>query len=451
MKPKVSHVLMVSVSVFVLFLSNAFADAINQQNRDNIIDKRLKCFSSHASDQMVDWEDVCVNSKNSDGATTDGNLETKSFDQMIQEHQDMADEVLNSSVLGDNNDSVTVDDVYQKHNQDIESKRSLDDFIDEQKILEQDETNQEDSGSAGEGAHLKSNEDMQIAKAQRASQSSMGEEVQSDAVSYSSVANGNSFARDNENNDNKTEIGFEYNRFRYVEPVFDLVDKGNLFGIYGSYTLRPAKNDNVYEDIINVYKMEARFNYGKVDYQSAPSGTSDGITDWTYEIRFLGGKDFLLAQDFRLTPYTGFGFRYLNDDTGGKQTSTGAYGYERESHYLYIPLGVEFTARVGEHWMISPTLEYDIFIQGTQKSHLSDVPGGYPDLENDQNKGYGLRGSIKFIKEMKPFSLVVEPYFRYWSIDDSDTETAAGSVFVVTGLEPENNSTEYGVRLGAMF
>lgn len=38
-------------------------------------------------------------------------------------------------------------------------------------------------------------------------------------------------------------------------------------------------------------------------------------------------------------PYTGFGFRYLNNDSRG-ETSTGYWGYQRSSHYYYLPIGV---------------------------------------------------------------------------------------------------------------
>lgn len=448
MKPKISHILMISVSVSALFFSNAFADVIGQQKRDNIIDKRLNCFSSHATDQKVDWEDVCVNSKKSDTGSMDENLETKSIDQMIQEHQAMANEFLNNSVIGEEGSSHTIDDVYKKQNQDPDAKRSVDDVIEEQNIYNQEEAGPKDSGSAS--AQVKVNQGIQVANADYVSKSVKEAEWESDAVNYSSNVSTNSFERDTVKNDSKTEIGFEFNKFRYEEPIFDLVDQGNLFGVYGSYTFRPAKSDNIYEDIVNVYKVEARFNYGTVDYEST-SGTIDDITDWTYEIRLLGGKDFLLAQDFRITPYIGFGFRYLNDDSGGKQTSTGAFGYEREAHYFYIPLGVEVTTRINEQWSIVPTVEYDVFIQGSQDSHLSDVPGGYPDLKNKQHQGYGIRGSLRIIKEMKPFSLVVEPYIRYWNIEDSDTVSAVGSAIAVSGLEPANKSTEYGIRLGAMF
>jgi hypothetical protein len=192
-----------------------------------------------------------------------------------------------------------------------------------------------------------------------------------------------------------------------------------------------------------MYKAEVRFSYGHVDYESTGSGTSEDIPDLVFEGRLVGGKDLKVFSDSRLTPYLGIGFRYLNDDSGGKRSSLGDYGYERESRYLYIPIGVEFTTRMAEGWLLSPTFEYDLFISGTQRSQLSDVSPIYPDIKNNQDHGFGLRGSLKFIKEAKPVSFIFEPYIRYWHIEDSDVD--------IIWYEPENKTTEIGVRLGAQF
>ena len=83
--------------------------------------------------------------------------------------------------------------------------------------------------------------------------------------------------------------------------------------------------------------------YGQNDYTG--SGTESGLADWLFEARLLGGKDFILENafwhtlTFDLTPYIGLGFRYLYNDARGT-TSTGAQGYERYSHYFYVPVGL---------------------------------------------------------------------------------------------------------------
>ena len=72
-------------------------------------------------------------------------------------------------------------------------------------------------------------------------------------------------------------------------------------------------------------------------------------------------------------------------------------------------------------------------------------------MSNAQKKGYGIRGSLKFIKEGDPVNFLIEPYARYWHIKDSKGTRAENDFFIVTGLEPENTSIEIGTRLGVQF
>lgn len=434
MKVRLNTVVVASLVFSALLCSNASASNITEQERNQIIENTLNCFSNHASQQDLDWEDVCVTKSNLE----DDAMDSKTIDEMIQEHENLANDMLNDTVLGEDSAVTTVDDVYEKHNQDEDTYKTVDDVIDEQGVYNESKS------------RVDSKERIELASAKYDSGDVMDEENPSSYSPAPYDVKGNYFARDDERNENQFELGFEYNRYRYAEPIFDLLTQGNLFGAYGSYTARPAKNDNTYEDIVDVYKVEARYNYGLVDYKSAPSGFLEDNHDWSYEVRFLAGKDFLVSTHSRLTPLMGLGYRYLNDDSSGRSTSTGDLGYERESHYFYIPLGFEFTTHLPGDWLVTPAVEYDIFIQGRQWSRLSDVPG-YPDVKNKQTKGYGVRGSLKFIKVMDPISLVVEPYIRFWHIDDSDPTTVSGSVFAVTGIEPENKTTEYGVRVGAIF
>ncbi|MDI6891282.1 MAG: hypothetical protein QMC83_10175, partial [Thermodesulfovibrionales bacterium] len=80
---------------------------------------------------------------------------------------------------------------------------------------------------------------------------------------------------------------------------------------------------------------------------------------------------------------------------------------------------------------------------GTVKSHLGDVPGYY-DIENDQDEGYGIRGSIKLKKKGEKINFVIAPFIRYWNIKDSKTTTDPAGT---TWIEPKNHSTEYGINM----
>ena len=139
----------------------------------------------------------------------------------------------------------------------------------------------------------------------------------------------------------------------------------------------------------------------------------------------------------------GLGFRYLNDDAGGRQSSTGAFAYQRISRYFYAPLGIEMANQLSSNLLLGAMTEFDIFLWGRQSSNLSDVDPSFPDLQNDQEKGFGLRGSFKFVFQNEKTNYIVEPFVRYWHIKNSNLNSF--------GLEPDNNTTEYGVKLGAQF
>jgi hypothetical protein len=230
------------------------------------------------------------------------------------------------------------------------------------------------------------------------------------------------------------ELGTEISHITYKEPDV-MREKGMMYGIDGSYT---------YHQNLTL-KAEARFGYGQVDYKN--SGTIDNIDDYVWEFRGLGGYDFPILKAATVTPYLGIGYRYLNDDTSGKISSTGAYGYERESNYIYSPIGLEVITPLKNGWSVGAMLEYDYFWKGIQKSHLSNVPGYY-DIENNQDEGYGFRGSIKVRNKGEKLDFVIEPFIRYWNIKDSKTTTDPTGT---TWIEPKNNSTEFGIKFAVKF
>jgi len=194
----------------------------------------------------------------------------------------------------------------------------------------------------------------------------------------------------------ESELGAEVSYIEYREPGV-MREKGMLYGIAGSFTARKL---SLFSDEVDnwMLRLEARFAWGKMDYKN--SGTMENIPDYLIEARAIMGYDFPLLVNTIFTPYFGFGYRYLNDDSGGKISSTGAYGYERESNYFYSPLGFETNTSLKKGlWSWGIKAEYDIFWQGRQISHLSDVDPGYSDVKNKQKRGYGLRGALRIKKE----------------------------------------------------
>jgi hypothetical protein len=171
-----------------------------------------------------------------------------------------------------------------------------------------------------------------------------------------------------------------------------------------------------------------------------------------FELRALGGYYFSVSDAVTIMPFTGFGYRYLNDDSGGMTSSTGAWGYEREANYVYSPLGVEFAAKFDQGWSLGLTLEYDYFWGGLQISHLGDVNLGFNDLENTQEEGYGARAALRLGKKGESLGFAVEPFIRYWKIEESETDLLTyNGVIVGYGYEPQNTSLEFGVKLIITF
>ena len=235
------------------------------------------------------------------------------------------------------------------------------------------------------------------------------------------------------------EIGPEISYRVYKEPGV-MKEEGWMYGLVGSYA---------YHNKL-MLKVEGRGNFGKVDYSN--SGNINNINDYVLEGRGLVGFDFLIAQVHSITPYIGVGYRYLNDDSSGRISTTGALGYERESNYLYSPIGLEINVQLGDRFYVKESMEFDYLWRGWQKSHLSDALPGFNDPTNTQKKGYGVRGYIGFLIVTKKIDFELGPFVTYWNIKKSDDEaiTYYGTP-VDIGWEPKNNTTEIGFKITARF
>ncbi|MDP8292740.1 MAG: autotransporter outer membrane beta-barrel domain-containing protein [Candidatus Orphnella occulta] len=239
------------------------------------------------------------------------------------------------------------------------------------------------------------------------------------------------------------EIGLEISHIEYEEP--DLMkQKGVMYGVAAAYGLHANKI---------MLKLDGRFAYGQVDYSSPISGTLDDIDDYNVEARIALGYDFPVSEKAIITPYAGFGYRYLNDDMSGMRTNLGARGYERESRYLYTPIGIDMIVSLQDGWSMGLVAEYDLFWAGLQKTHWEDVLANVATMDNDQKDGWGARGSIKIKKKSGNIDFIIEPFLRYWDIDKSETTDIASTSGTIIGYgwEPANTSTEWGVKLGIQF
>jgi hypothetical protein len=220
----------------------------------------------------------------------------------------------------------------------------------------------------------------------------------------------------------------------YKEPGFK--ERGIMYGIVGSYA---------YHNKL-MLKVEGKGSWGHVDYLN--SAEINNIGDYMVEFRSLGGYDFSIFKGLIVTPYTGIGYRYLNDGMHKKYSR----GYERELNYIYSPIGIALITNFKNNWAIGEIIEYDYFWWGKQKSHLSDVDPGYDDISNHQRKGYGSRVSITLQKKGKKVDFEIGPSIKHWNIRKSEIETltyygsSAGSFW-----GPKNNTIEVGIMGAVKF
>jgi len=228
------------------------------------------------------------------------------------------------------------------------------------------------------------------------------------------------------------EVGPEISWIKYTEPKL-MHNDGIMYGVTGSYIYRGPFFIGPREADSWMFRADGRTSWGKVDYDGALMDgtpyTIDSIDDYTYEFRGLIGYG-VQNKIARTTPYLGLGYRYLNDDS-----SFDPAGYERESNYLYLPLGFDIYFFSESEWSFSSIVEFDILLWGKQKSRLGSP---YGTIENDQNSGTGFRASIRFQKDGDKADFAVEPFVRWWRINDSEVSDGF--------IEPENSSIEVGLR-----
>jgi len=228
-------------------------------------------------------------------------------------------------------------------------------------------------------------------------------------------------------------IGLEYSNFNYEEPGLMELD-GTMYGIMGNYVHQSEHG----------LKFSLSLGYvsgSDLDYTGGTWGgtpVTAKADDYIVELRaLLGVKTF----------FAGIGYRYWND----KVEATG--GYERETLYWYVPIGIEVGSPLSEKWAWGIKAEYDLFLLGRVCSHLSEAVAGFNDSEVDQDSGYGLRFSLEFKRELRNlYALSIEPFFIYWDIDESDwailTQYGVPIGYV---YEPENETTNYGIRVNFYF
>jgi len=232
------------------------------------------------------------------------------------------------------------------------------------------------------------------------------------------------------------EIAPEVSYVTYEEPGV-LKESGMMYGLVGSYT---------YHNRI-MLKVEGRFTYGKLDYYALGGAPvpENSNRDYMFEVRGLGGYDFPILKSSILTPYVGIGYRYFNDDVLPRP-------YERESEYIYTPIGIRFITGLGKGWSVGGEGEFDYLWWGKQINHPIDViPGLIEDIESRVKNAYGLGGSVTLEKRYKKVIFEGGPFIRYWDVGKLELVNLNYGIPIDPSWISKNHSTEIGFKLGVKF
>jgi len=219
------------------------------------------------------------------------------------------------------------------------------------------------------------------------------------------------------------EIAPQISFFQYDEPGI-MNEEGILYGVAGAYTHGHGR------DFI---RIDGEFALGTMDYDGSLSdGTPyqmDDCHDYLLNLRLLWGRQWA-ARSWDNQFYGGIGYRGLNDDS-----TDDPLGYDRQSAYFYVPLGLKTYHSLAGHWQIGLGGEVDLLLLGLQFSQV------YHDgvLTNMQWPGVGARASVELRHRSASADLALAPFLQYWWVDDS---TAAHGWY-----EPRNDSLQYGLSL----
>ena len=233
--------------------------------------------------------------------------------------------------------------------------------------------------------------------------------------------------------DVEMEAGLEVGDFHYRESHL-MREDGVQGGVYGSIAILAAHPwyFQFYMSMVGGdVKYDGGYGYG-ASYHDLTGDTSNYI----YNFRGIVGYT-IEGDSIRLMPYSGFGYRYLENDLNDLTIPGVVSGYLREQTYIYLPLGLEISIPVSsdKSWTIGLKSEFDWMYYGYNKS------GG---IELDNQNGWGFR-FIPFIRYdiNDKIGLKLEAFGEYWKINDSDVNEGF--------LEPENASNYYGGKFGVVF
>ena len=261
------------------------------------------------------------------------------------------------------------------------------------------------------------------------------------------------------------EIAYESSDYGYREPhmEYPIHITSKKQGVSVVYTCNGVFSSfNPLEEDHSFASIEFRYMDGKADYDGYLMDGTEFKTydekDYYMEAALKIGRSYQLANPLELRPYIGIGWRSLRNGEDGYQDYGGVtgYAYQRTSTYVYIPLGGSLVWHAGDVFSLSLNGQFDWLIHGNQSSHTGDMFINADSVSNKQDKGYGVRASVKAEVDMGPFGIFVEPFWRYWKIQNSqkvwyEGMDIYGNPYEGYIVEPFNITREYGIRAGITF
>jgi hypothetical protein len=231
------------------------------------------------------------------------------------------------------------------------------------------------------------------------------------------------------------EIGLTVSNYAYQEPSASVSISAINYGL--EYQKTTLLNDG-------------RFILAGIDYATGTdrysgSGTLD-IPRYYYNGKIAIGADWAYRSGI-ISPYIGLGYRFLNETGGGLTTSTSDVMYDRQSTYLYIPVGFKQRSLTGGGSLLESSFELDYLVSGNQFSGLSVMnnfgKSNSSDVNNRQTSGYGLNASVMY---KRPDGWSLGPYWKYWNISKSDLGTWTYTSGSTSVYEPANTTEEFGFK-----
>ncbi|HEX8126020.1 MAG TPA: hypothetical protein VF548_10605 [Allosphingosinicella sp.] len=195
---------------------------------------------------------------------------------------------------------------------------------------------------------------------------------------------------------------------------------------------------------------------GSVDYRAPDPAADDRIENVDQALGQLEvhvGIDIPVGGGATLSPFAGLASRALIDESGGETSSGGLAGYDRETSYAYVPVGVGVRVPAGKGALLLSG-QYNLVVGGTSKSKLSGIDPELPDLKLDLDGGHGFEASVVYRIPIGKHALSFGPFVRHWKLDRSETFTIANPddpSEAIEFFEPRNRTTELGLRLSFAF